>query len=97
MAGADTVSDQLLAAGFEHVAFRRHDADICIGSDLEDAVEFAMALGPAGEIVRLAGEHGERKRPRVEAALREALSSFVRDDGVYAGSSTWVITARKPM
>jgi len=96
MAGADMVSDQLLAAGFEHVAFRRHDADICIGRDLNDAVEFAMALGPAGEIVRLAGEHGERKRPQVEAALRKALSPHVREDGVYAGSSTWIITARKP-
>ncbi|HYQ17726.1 MAG TPA: class I SAM-dependent methyltransferase, partial [Polyangiaceae bacterium] len=53
MRGADLVSDQLKAAGFEQIGFERHDADICIGRDLEEALAFAMALGPAGEIMRL--------------------------------------------
>ena len=35
-----------------------------------------MALGPAGELIRLAGAEGERVRPQIEAALREALSEF---------------------
>jgi SAM-dependent methyltransferase len=95
MAGADFVSDVMMHAGFERVCFQRHDADICIGKNLSDAVEFAMALGPAGEIVRLAGENGEKKRHLVEAALRDALAPFVRPSGVFAGSSTWVVTAHK--
>jgi ubiquinone/menaquinone biosynthesis C-methylase UbiE len=94
MAGPDMVSAMLQGAGFTRITFERFDADICIGRDLNDAVEFAMALGPAGEIIRLAGEAGERLKPQVSAALRETLSSYVRDDGVWAPSSTWFITAR---
>lgn len=94
MASADLVSEQLLKAGYGHVAFERLDTPICIGRDLDNAIEFAMALGPAGEIVRLAGANGERERPRVVQALREALAPFSRADGVYAPSSTWIVSAR---
>ena len=65
-----------------------------IGRDLADAIEFAMALGPAGEIIRLAGADSERLKPQVVAALREALTPYVREKGVWAPSSTWLITAR---
>lgn len=96
MAGPDMVSSMLLSAGYESVAFERFDTDICIGRDLDDAIEFAMALGPAGEIIRLAGTAGERLRPTVAAALRQTLARYVRSDGVWAPSSTWFITARRP-
>jgi hypothetical protein len=69
---------------------------ICIGRALDDAVEFALALGPAGEIIRLAGETGERLKRQVNAALREALSPYQRADGIWVGSSTWLVTARNP-
>ena len=52
MAGPDTVSDMLRIAGYDRIAFERFDTDLCIGRTLADAVEFAMALGPAGEIIR---------------------------------------------
>jgi SAM-dependent methyltransferase len=96
MAGPDMVSSLLRSAGYERIAFERFDADICIGRDLAEAVEFAMALGPAGEIIRLAGAEGERRKPEVVAALREALAPYARDDGVWAPSSTWFVTARNP-
>jgi ubiquinone/menaquinone biosynthesis C-methylase UbiE len=96
MSGPDMVSAMLKSAGFAGITFERFDADICIGSDLDDAVEFAMALGPAGEIMRLAGDEGERLKPQVTAALRETLSAYARKDGVWAPSSTWFITARNP-
>jgi hypothetical protein len=53
---------------------------------------------PGGEIIRLAGEAGERLRGQVIAALRETLSPYQRADGVWAGSSTctWFVTARNP-
>ena len=94
MAGADLVSAQLVAAGYDHIAFERFDTDICIGRDLEEALEFAMALGPAGEIIRLAGEIGEAKKPEVIAALKKAFSTLTRPGGVYGGSSTWFVRAR---
>jgi ubiquinone/menaquinone biosynthesis C-methylase UbiE len=96
MAGPDMVSTMMKSAGYEGIGFERFDADICIGRDLEDAVEFAMALGPAGEIIRLAGEEGERLKPRVVAALRETLARYVRPNGVWGPSSTWFIRARNP-
>ena len=55
-----------------------------------------LALGPAGEIIRLAGETGERLRGQVIAALRETLSPYKRSDGIWAASSTWFVTARNP-
>jgi len=96
MAGPDMVSSMLMSAGFTGINFERFDTDICIGRDLDDAVEFATALGPAGEIIRLAGAEGERLRPKVVAALRQTLARYVRDDGVWAPSSTWFISARRP-
>jgi len=94
MSGPDMVSTMLRGAGFERIMFERYDCDICIGRDLGDAIEFAMALGPAGEIIRLAGADGERLKPQVVAALCEALTPYVRNNGVWAPSSTWFITAR---
>jgi ubiquinone/menaquinone biosynthesis C-methylase UbiE len=96
MAGPDMVSTMLRVAGFERIAFERYDCDICIGRDLDDAIAFAMALGPAGEVIRLAGEEGEKRKPQVIAALKEALAPFVRANGVWAPSSTWFITAKNP-
>ena len=96
MSGPDMVSSMLKAAGYTGISFERFDADICIGRDLEDAIEFAMALGPAGEIIRLAGAEGERLKPQVVTALRETLSRYLKPNGVWAPSSTWFITSRKP-
>ncbi|HKO89901.1 MAG TPA: class I SAM-dependent methyltransferase [Polyangiaceae bacterium] len=97
-AGADTVSDMLVSAGYDQIGFERCDLDICIGRELDEAVEFAMALGPAGEILRLAGDEGVKREAQVFAALRETLGQFQRADGsgVWAPSSTWFITARNP-
>lgn len=96
MSGRDMVSAMMKAAGYTGIAFERFDTDICIGRDLEEAVEFAIALGPSGEIIRLAGAEGERLRPQVTAALRDALCRYDRGDGIWAPSSTWFITARNP-
>ncbi|HWW67924.1 MAG TPA: class I SAM-dependent methyltransferase [Solirubrobacterales bacterium] len=96
MADADTTSHILLNAGFEDIALRRCDIPIEIGVDLDQAVEFVMALGPAGEVIRLAGEDAARLKPRIEAALREALAEYETPGGVYASASTWVVTAIAP-
>ncbi|MGH8123415.1 MAG: class I SAM-dependent methyltransferase, partial [Rudaea sp.] len=97
MSGADMVSTMLRGAGFERITFERYDCDICIGRDLDDAIAFAMALGPAGEIIRLAGEEGEKHKPQVVSALQQALAPFVRANGIWAPSSTWFISATNPL
>lgn len=96
MADADTTSQILVNAGFEGVALGRCDIDFRVGASLEDAVDLVMALGPAGEVIRLAGDEAERIRPKIESALHEALSEFDGPDGVHAGSSTWIVTATAP-
>ena len=97
MSGPDMVSGMLRGAGFDRITFERYDSDICIGRDLQEAIEFAMALGPAGEIIRLAGEEGLRLTPQVTKALGEALEPYLRDGGVWAPSSTWFVTATVPL
>jgi SAM-dependent methyltransferase len=96
MANADTVSEQLKIAGFERIEFRRCDLPLKIGNDLDHAVEFNMALGPAGEVLRLWEDRIEEIRPKIAAELREALTEFDGPDGVHAPASTWIISARAP-
>jgi hypothetical protein len=95
MAGPDMVSDMLRSAGFDRISFERYDTDVCIGQSMDEAIDFAMALGPAGEIIRLAGAEGEKRKPQVVAALRDTLSAHQRPDGIWAGSSSWFVMARK--
>jgi SAM-dependent methyltransferase len=95
MAGADTTSGQLKSAGFHEITLRRHDAMLQFGDNLDRAVEMNLALGPAAEALRLAGERGAEMRPELEELLRGALAQFVGDDGfVEAQASTWIVTAR---
>ncbi len=94
MADADTTSHILINAGFEEIELGRCDIEITIGADLDAAVELVMALGPAGEVIRLAGEEAERIKPQISAALREGLSEFAHPDGVRAPASTWIVSAR---
>jgi SAM-dependent methyltransferase len=94
MADADTVSEQFKIAGFERVSFQRCDLPLKIGNDLDHAVEFNMALGPAGEVLRLWEDRIEEIKPKIAAELREALADLDGPDGVYAPASTWIISAR---
>jgi SAM-dependent methyltransferase len=96
MANADTVSEQLRIAGFERISLQRSDLPLKIGRDLDHAVEFNMALGPAGEVLRLWEDRIEEIRPKIAADLRETLAEFDGPDGVYAPASTWIVSAAVP-
>jgi SAM-dependent methyltransferase len=97
MANADTVTDILKHAGYEDIRLARQDLPYKIGNDLDHAVAFSMALGPAAEVLRLWGERVDEIRPKIAADLRAALADFVVDGGAaVAPSSTWAVTARAP-
>jgi len=96
MANADTTSGILLSAGFENIALRRCDLPITIGRDLEEAVQLVMSLGPAGEILRLAGERATHLHEPVADALRKGFADWQGPDGVVAPASTWIVTADAP-
>jgi SAM-dependent methyltransferase len=97
MGNADTTSGILVSAGFENISLLRCDKPIRIGDDLDEAVEFVMSIGPAGEILRLAGERAAHLHESVAAALREDMGQWVAADGAVMGpASTWIVTARAP-
>jgi SAM-dependent methyltransferase len=96
MANADTVSEQLKIAGFERISLQRCDLPLKIGNDLDHAVEFNMALGPAGEVLRMWEDRIDEIRPKIASELREALAEFEGPDGVVAPASTWIISATAP-
>jgi ubiquinone/menaquinone biosynthesis C-methylase UbiE len=93
MADADTTSEILLRAGFTDVVLRRCDLPIMIGNDLDEAIDMVMALGPAGEILRLQGDRVAHLHGEVRQALRAGLGQMVTPQGVYAAASTWIVAA----
>ncbi len=97
MANADTVSEQLRIAGFESPTFTRSDLPIKIGDDLDHAVTFNMALGPAAELLRICpAEEVARLRPKLEREIRGVLEEYQGEGGVSAPASTWIVRATVP-
>lgn len=94
MADADTTSEILRLAGYEEIALQRCDLPIAIGKDVEEAIELVMALGPAGEILRLAGDRAAHLHGEVREALHRGLAEFATPDGLIAPASTWIVSAR---
>jgi SAM-dependent methyltransferase len=97
MASPDVVSAQLKAAGFVDANFVRVDGPVMVGRDVGQAIEFQMALGPAGEIVREAGAQAERRKDEIERALGTEIARYRQSDGsIVLPSSSWTVTARNP-
>ncbi len=96
MANQEMVTQQLEIAGYTDIKFERVDAPLMVGNTLEDAVNFQIALGPAGEVYREAGDLALEKHDEIEAALKAELKKHETPDGVYLDSSSWVISARNP-
>ncbi len=96
MANADTVTGMLVSAGYTDIALRRSDQPMRLGDTLDDAIALAMGIGPAAEVIRLAGDEADELRPKIEAALRELVEGFDTPDGPVAPASTWIVTATAP-
>jgi ubiquinone/menaquinone biosynthesis C-methylase UbiE len=93
MANADTVSGQLIAAGFSRIELHRCDLPILIGRDVDEALDFVMALGPPGEILRLQGDRALHLHGQVRDELRAGLAEYSGPEGVRAPASTWIVSA----
>lgn len=93
----ETCRGILEAAGFEEIVLHRRDFDYFMGEDADEAIESLLAIGPGAELIRLNGEHGERRRPEIAAALAERYAEWERPDGSIVGrGSVWVVTATNP-
>jgi hypothetical protein len=97
MADEDMVRGMMTSAGYTDIKFERVDAPVLIGRNVEDAIDFQLALGPAGEVYREAGAEADEKRDEIGKALTEAIAAqAVTEDGIIMDSSSWVISAVNP-
>lgn len=97
MASPDVVNAQLSAAGFQQCTFDRIDGPVMVGRSIQQAIDFQLAIGPAGEVFREAGEEAEEQRGEIECALARELARYRQPDGsIVMSSSSWAVTARKP-
>jgi len=91
------VTKMMEIAGYEDITFTRVDAPVLVGRTVEDAINFQLAIGPAGEVFREAGEKAEAKRAEIEAALAKAIDAQKKEaDGIVMASSSWVISGKNP-
>jgi ubiquinone/menaquinone biosynthesis C-methylase UbiE len=96
MADPEVVTKQLEIAGYTNIHFERIDVPLLVGRTPEDAVEFQIALGPAGEIYREAGEEAERRHDEITDALKAELARYETAEGITMDSSSWKVSARRP-
>jgi ubiquinone/menaquinone biosynthesis C-methylase UbiE len=97
MADEQMVRTMMKSAGYEEIEFRQVDAEVLIGRNVEDAIAFQLALGPAGEVYREAGEEAEKKLEEIQAALAEAIKAQKASAvGIVMDSSSWVISGINP-
>ncbi len=85
----------LEGAGFADIVCEGHDQPfiIPVGSDLNQAVRFAMELGP---ITHALNEADDAMRSRIGDELTAAISPHAGSDGVRMDAATWIVTARRP-
>ena len=96
MADTAVVTKQLEIAGYKDIQFEQVDAELFVGNDVDDAVAFQLALGPAGEVYREAGELAEQRHGEIAAALKAELAKYQRPNGIIMDSSSWKVSARNP-
>lgn len=99
MGNEDMVRGMMNSAGFIDVSFNRVDEKIMVGRTPDECIAFALAIGPAGEVFREAGEElAEAKRAAIEVDMRAFFDSQEKDDtGIWVPTSSWVISADNPI
>lgn len=97
MSDPETVTAMMKSAGYDNIELTRVDAPVLVGKNVADAIAFQLAIGPAGEVFREAGEKAEKMRGHIERALAHAINQQkLSSDGIVMDSSSWVISATNP-
>jgi SAM-dependent methyltransferase len=89
-ADAARVRGILERAGFRNVKHEPVTGELSLGGTLDEALSFAIEIGPAGTALR---DAPESQRPPAIAAVRDALSQYVTPTGVRMGYATWIVSA----
>jgi len=96
MADTGVVTKQLEIAGYRDIQFEQIDAQVFVGKDLDDAVGFQLAIGPAGEVYREAGKQAEQRHDEIANRLKAEFAKYQRPNGIIMDSSSWKVTAKNP-
>ena len=88
----DRVRGILGQAGFQQIALEPVRDTLTVGGGrLDDAVHFLLeGVGPTSAALR---EADPAVRPKVYAAVREAMGPFVTPEGVRMPAAAWIVTA----
>jgi hypothetical protein len=86
------VRDLFTEAGFTDLSIEPFEAPVLIGGrgTLDNAVEFLRHTRLAQAML---SEAPDDAAARAVAAIREALSGYLTDDGVRLGGGAWIVTA----
>lgn len=92
-ADPDRVRRILEAGGFTEVHCESHEAELSTGggSTVEEAVEFSLEIGVVARLLRGAEAP---VHARVAEAVREALTPYASQQGVYLKGAAWIVSAK---
>lgn len=95
MAVPEQLERQMQAAGCQDISFERVEQKVLVGRDIQEAIAFQLAIGPAGEIFRLGGDQAIAKRPQIERDLSNLFQQFEKDQhGIWMDSASWIVTSK---
>jgi hypothetical protein len=80
-------------AGFNEVSIDELSVPVCLGTSVAGAVDYLQSLGPVQQM--LTGTQSDTVE-RIMIEVADALRPFERDDGVWLGSSIWLVSATRP-
>ena len=91
-ADAARVRGILERAGFRAVSHEPLLGEIVLGRTVDEALDFALQVGPAGSALR---EATPAQRAAASASIREALAAYATPDGVRMKYAAWIVTAER--
>jgi SAM-dependent methyltransferase len=93
LADPERVRSLLAASGFQDINFAAYETAVSLGgaTSVEEAVDFALAIGPTAMLLR---DADPSVRTRVAQAIREALTPYVTPNGLSLHGAAWIIRAR---
>ena len=91
----ERVKQLLKTAGFTEVHIESYETQLSMGgaSSTEEAVAFAMEIGPVATLLRNADPS---IRNQVRDALTTALTPYAKHGSVKLGGAVWIVRARTP-
>ena len=90
----ERVKQLLKTAGFTEIHIESYETQLSMGgaSSKDEAVEFALEIGPVATLLRDADVNS----PQVRDALTTALTPYVKHGSVKLGGAVWIVRARTP-